>query len=139
MGIPLIPFAVGAAVGTAAAYLLGDADTRRRIAAESSRVRHAVGDYVAGLFAGRRTADTDYTADRPGEAPAAAGPDRERCEALTKAGQRCRAKTNQVVEFPQASSGAQEHGLCWRHAQAFERGEPLELAQAAPFEESKRH
>ena len=139
MGIPLIPFAVGAAVGTVAAYLLGDEHTRRRIAAGSSRVGHAVGDYVTGLFGGRRTAYTDYTAERPGEAPAAAGPDRERCEALTKAGQRCRAKTSQVVEFPQATGGAQQHGLCWRHARALERGEPLELAQTAPFEEPKRH
>ncbi len=138
MGIPLIPFAVGAAMGTAAAYLLGDEQTRRRIVAESKRVRLAVGDYVADLVAGRRTAHTDYAADRPGAPPDAAVPDRERCEALTKAGQRCRAKTSQVVAFPQAGS-AQEHGLCWRHAQAFERGEPLELAQPAPAGETTRH
>ena len=138
MGIHLIPFAVGAAMGTAATYLLGDEQTRRRIAAESSRVGHAVGDYVTGLFAGRRTAYTDYTADRPSAPPDAAEPDRERCEALTKAGRRCRAKTNQVLEFPQAG-GAQAHGLCWRHAQVFERGEPVELAQAAPAGTTKRH
>jgi hypothetical protein len=139
MGIHLIPFAVGAAMGTAAAYLLGDEHTRRRIASESSRVGHAVGDYVTGLFAGRRTAHTDYTADRPGEAPAAAGPDPERCEALTKAGQRCRAKPSQVVGFPQPGGGTQEHGLCWRHAQAFERGDTLELAATPPVEETTRH
>ena len=139
MGIHLLPFAVGAAIGTAAAYLLGDEHTRRRIASESSRVGRAVGDYLTGLFAGRRTAYTDYTADRAGEAPAAAGPDHERCEALTKAGRRCRAKPNRVVAFPQTSGGAQEHGLCWRHAQAFERGDALELAQTPPVEETTRH
>jgi hypothetical protein len=139
MGIPLIPFALGAAMGTAAVYLLGDERTRRRIAEESNRVRHAVGDYVADLVAGRRTAHTDYTADRPSAPPDAVAADRERCEALTKAGQRCRAKTNQVVEFPREGGGAQEHGLCWRHAQAFERGEPLELAPAAQAGETERH
>ena len=139
MGIPLIPFALGAAMGTAAVYLLGDARTRRRIAEESNRVRNAVGDYVADLVAGRRTAHTDYTADQPEAAPEAFGADQKRCEALTKAGQRCRAKTNRVVEFPREGGGGQACGLCWRHAQAFERGEPLELAQAASAGETKRH
>ena len=139
MGIPLIPFALGAAMGTAAVYLLGDDRTRRRIAEESKRVRHAVGDYVADLVAGRRTAHSDYTADRPGAPPDPVGADRARCAALTKAGQRCRAKANQLVEFPQESGGAQARGLCWRHAQAFERGDPLELAPAASAGETDRH
>ena len=132
MGIHLVPLAVGAALSSVAIYLFRDEETRHRVVDESRQIGTAFNDYVSGFFSdepkvatGHSTAITEHK------------PDTLRCEALAKTGERCRAKTNKVVNFPNTAGGQDEHGLCWRHARVFEQGDPLELAEAGPSNPEK--
>jgi len=125
MSIPLIPWAIGAVAGSAALYVFKDPENRRRALDESTRIGHQISDYVGGLFAGKEAAVTAFL-------EAGTGPDRERCEAMAKTGQRCRAKTNRVVAMSGEGGSMEEHGLCWRHARAVEQGEPIAIAKSDP-------
>jgi hypothetical protein len=114
MGLHLVPFAVGAVLGSAATYLYKDKEARDRVAEESRHFTHAVGGYMHGLL-GRFV-----------EAEKVAAPletETVRCEGLTKAGERCRARATKVVAAEQPGGETAELHLCWRHATAHEKGE----------------
>jgi hypothetical protein len=113
MGWHLIPFAVGAAVGSVATYLFKDEAARERVGEESRRLTRAWGSYMHGLL-GRFGG-----AEGP---PAPRAIDSDRCEALTKAGDRCRARATKLVSIEQGGGEPAELHLCWRHARSYQEG-----------------
>jgi hypothetical protein len=114
MGWHLMPFAVGAAVGSVATYLAKDKAARDRVGAESRRLTQAVGSYMHGLLGRFGGAE---------EPPAPRATDSVRCEALTKTGDRCRARATEVVSVEQGGGEGHELHLCWRHAKGYQQGE----------------
>lgn len=53
--------------------------------------------------------------------------DQHRCEAKTKIGDRCRAKTYAIVSMPWGDLESADVGLCWRHAKIHEEGGTVPL------------
>jgi len=126
MGFPIIPLAVvGTALGSLGAYLYVDDKVRHRIVEEGRHLADTVTGYVTGLFAGRQTAVVEGANVIT---TALHEPDRERCEALTKSGKRCRAKTSKVLAIQDELGRKMEYGLCWRHAKVHEEGAALALS-----------
>lgn len=126
MGFPIIPLAVVAtALGSFGVYIYKDAKTRHRIMEEGRHLADTVTGYVSGLFEGREKAVVEGASLMT---TALRQPDRERCEALAKSGERCRARTSKVLAIEDDLGRRQEYGLCWRHARVHEEGAPLTLS-----------
>lgn len=126
MGFPIIPLAVvGTALSSVGVYLYTHAQTRGRLVAEGRHFAGSVTGYVTRFFEGREKA---VVKGANVMTTALHVPDRERCEALTRSGKRCRARTSKVLPIQDHLGVRQEYGLCWRHARAHEEGAPLALS-----------
>lgn len=159
MGLQLISIAVGTAVGAAAAYVITNRGLRSRIADGSVQLERAVTAYFTGESASDEqtepatparakqqpqptrqpnqsftslSAVDEQTKSATAEAQQQAQQaDQQRCQALTKAGNRCRSRTHTIVAMPRGSDGVAEVALCSVHSGIHEKGGPVALADSS--------
>lgn len=159
MGLQLIPIAVGTAVAAAAAYVITNRVLRSRIADEALQLGRTVAAYFAGVSASDEQSEPARPArgerqPQPSRQPkqsftslsafdeqtkpttAEAGrpvlqADHQRCQAMTKAGKRCRSRTHTVVAMPRGNDGVAEVALCSVHSGIHEKGGTVPLADSS--------
>ena len=122
MGLQLIPFAVGTAVGAAAAYIITDQRLRIRIADESMQIGRRISAYFTDPSTGDEQTESITAVAEQQASQTARQADQHRCEAMTKAGYRCRSKTHTVVSMSQGAAGATEVALCSVHNRIHQQG-----------------